>query len=60
MSWFIEMEVLDLIYHQFFFTTNSLRCKPSTSLNFQHLAPQTSVLAAAGIPSALSEYVSGK
>jgi hypothetical protein len=24
MSWFTGMEVLDLIYHQFFFTANSL------------------------------------
>jgi hypothetical protein len=24
MSWFMQMEVLDLIYHQFFFTADSL------------------------------------
>jgi len=54
------MEVLDLIYHQFFFTANSLGCQPTTSLYFQPLAPQTLALAASTIHCALSEYASGK
>jgi len=38
-SWFTQMEVLDLIYHQFFFTANSLGRQPTTSQFFQPLAP---------------------
>jgi len=59
-SLFTRMEVLDLIYHQFFFTANSLGRQPTTSQYFQPLAPQTLVLAAAAIHCALSEYASGK
>ena len=59
-SWFTQMEVLDLIYHQFFFTANSLRRQPTASQYFQPLAPQTLVLAAAAVHGALSEYASGK
>ena len=59
-SWFTQMEVLDLIYHQFFFTANSLGCQPTTLQYFQSLAPQTLALAAAAIHCALSEYTSGK
>jgi len=59
-SWFTRMEVLDLIYHQFFFTANSLGRQPTTSQYFQPLAPQTLALAAAAIHCALSEYASGK
>ena len=59
-SLFTRMEVLDLIYHQFFFTTNTLGHQPPTSQNFQPLTPQTLVLAAAAIHCALSEYASGK
>ena len=59
-SWFTRMEVLDLIYHQFFFTDNSLGRQPTTSQYFQPLAPQTLALAAAAIHCALSEYASGK
>jgi len=58
--WFMRMEVLDLIYHQFFFTANSLGRQPTTSQYFQPLAPQTLALAAAAIHCALSEYTSGK
>jgi len=58
-SWFMRMEVLDLISHQFFFTANSLGCQPTTSQYFQPLAPQTLVLAAAAIHCALSAYASG-
>jgi len=54
------MEVLDLIYHQFFFTANSLGRQPTTSQYFQPLAPQTLALVAAAIHCALSEYASGK
>ena len=59
-SLFTRMEVLDLIYHQFFFTANSLGRQPTTSQYFQPLAPQTLALAAAAIHCALSEYTSGK
>jgi hypothetical protein len=59
-SWFIQMEVLDLIYHQLFFTTNSLWRQSTTSHNFQPLAPQTLAPAAAAIHFVLSEYASGK
>jgi len=59
-SWFTRMEVLDLIYHQFFFTANSLGRQPTTSQYFQPIAPQTVALAAAAIHCALSEYTSGK
>jgi hypothetical protein len=54
------MEVLDLIYHQFFFTANSLGRQPTTSQFFQPLTPQTLVHVAAAIYCALSEYASGK
>jgi hypothetical protein len=40
-SWFTQMEVLDLIYHQLFFTANSLGWQTTTSQFFQPLAPQT-------------------
>ena len=59
-SWFARMEVLDLIYHQFFFTTNSLGRPPTTLQFFQPLAPQTLALVAAAIHCALSEYATGK
>jgi hypothetical protein len=58
--WFTRMEVVDPIYHQFFFTANSLGCQPTTSQYFQPLAPQTLVLAASSIHCVLSEYTSGK
>jgi len=53
------MEELDLIYHQFFFTADSLGRQPTTLHYFQPLAPQTLALAAAAIHCALSEYTSG-
>jgi len=59
-SWFPRMEVLDLIYHQFFFTANSFGRQPTTSQDFQPLAPQTLALVAAAIHCALSEYAGGK
>jgi len=59
-SWFTRMEVLDLIYHQFFFTANSLGRQPTTSQFFQPLAPQTLALVAAAIHCALSEYAARK
>jgi hypothetical protein len=37
-SWFTRMEVLDFIYHQFFFTANSLGRQPTTSQYFRPLA----------------------
>ena len=59
-SWFMRMELLDLIYHQFFFTANSLVHHPTTSQFFQPLTPQTLALVAAAIHCALSEYATGK
>jgi hypothetical protein len=59
-SWFTRMEVLDLMYQQFFFTANSLGCQPTTSQFFQPLTPQTLALVAAAIHCALSEYATGK
>jgi len=58
--WFTWMRVLDLIYHQFFFTANSLGHHPTTSQYFQPLALQAVALAAAAIHCARSEYASGK
>jgi len=54
------MEVLELIYHQFFFTENSLVCQPTTSQYFQPLTPQTLALTAAAIHCVLSQSASGK
>jgi hypothetical protein len=54
-SWFTPMELLDLIYHQLFFTANSLGCQPTTSHYFQPPASHTLALAAAAIYCALSE-----
>jgi len=59
-SWFTQMEVLDVIYDQFFFTPNSLGRQQTTPQYFQPLAPQTLALAAAAIHCALSEYASEK
>jgi hypothetical protein len=58
--WYTRMEVLDLIYHQFFFTANSLGRQPTTSQFFQPLTPQTLALVAAALHCALSEYATGK
>jgi len=52
-SWVPQMEVLDLIYHQLFFTANSLGRQPTTLQYFQPLASQTLALAAAAIHCAL-------
>jgi len=54
------MEVLDLIYLQFYFTANSLGQQPTTSQFFQPLPLQTLVLVSAAIHSALSEYANGR
>jgi hypothetical protein len=59
-SWFTRMEVLDLIYHQLFFTANRLGRQPTTSQFFQPLAPKTLALVAATIHCALLEYATGK
>jgi hypothetical protein len=55
-AWFTRMEVLDLIYHQFFFIANSFGRQPTTSQFFQPLTQQTLALVAAAIHCALSEY----
>jgi hypothetical protein len=54
------MAVLDLIYHEFFFTANSLGRQPTTSQIFKPLIPPMLALVAAAIHCALSEYASGK
>ena len=59
-AWFTRMAVLDLIYHPFFFTANSLGRQPTTSQFFQPLIPQTPPLVVAAIHCALSEYGTGK
>jgi len=59
-SWFTQMEVLDLMYHKFYFTTNSLGCQIATSQYYPPLAPQTLALKAAVIHCVLSEYASGE
>jgi len=59
-AWSTRMEVLDLIYHQFFFTANSLGQQPTTSQFFQPLTLQTLALVAAAIHCALPEYAIGK
>ena len=59
-AWFMWMEVLDLIYHQFFFTANSLGRQPTTLQFFQPLPLQTLAPVAAAIHCALSEYATGK
>jgi len=60
MLWFTQMEVLDFIYAQFLFTTNSLERQPTTLQYFQPPAPLTLALAATAIHCVLSEYASGK
>jgi len=54
------MEVLDPIYHQFFFTINWLGRQPTTLQYFQPLTLQTFTLAAAAIQFAISEDNSQK
>jgi len=54
------MEVLDLIYHLFIFTANSLGQQPTTMQFFQPLTPQTLALMAAAIYCMLSEYTTAK
>jgi len=57
--WFTLMEVLHLIYNQFFFTANSLGQQPTTSQFFQPLTPHTLALVAAATLCPLSEYATG-
>jgi hypothetical protein len=59
-AWFTQMEVLDFIYHQLFFTANILGRQPTISQFFKPLTPQTLALVAAAIYCALSEYATGK
>jgi len=55
-AWFTQMEVLDLIYHQFCFTANRLGRQLTTSQFFQPLTPPMLALVAAAIHCAPSEY----
>jgi hypothetical protein len=54
------MDVLDLIYHRVFFTSNSLGRQPTTSLLFQLLTPRTLAFLTAAIHHALSGYATRK
>jgi len=54
-AWFTWMEVLNLIYHQFFFPANSLGQQHTTLQFFEPLTPQTLELVAAAIHCALPE-----
>jgi len=60
MTWFMQMELLDTIYHQFFFTAKSLGQQLTTLQFFQPLSPQTLALVAPAIHCVLSEYATGK
>jgi len=59
-SWFTWMELLDVIYHQFFFSANNLGRQPTTSQFFQPLTPPMLALVAAAIHCLLLEYATGK
>jgi len=59
-SWFTQRDILDLIFQQFFLTTNSLGYQPRTAQYFQSLTLQTVVLPAAAAHCTPSEYASGK
>lgn len=59
-SWFALMEMLDLIFHHFFFYANNLGRQPTTSQCFQFLTRQMLVLVAAAICCAQSEYATRK
>ena len=59
-SWFTQMEVLDLIYYQFFSTANSLEHQPTSSQYFEALTQYTLAQAAAAINCVLSEYAREK
>jgi len=59
-SWFTRREVLDIIYHLFFYTTNSLEGMPTTFQYFQPLTLLTLALAMAAIHCMLFEYASAK
>jgi hypothetical protein len=54
------MEVVDLIYHQFFITTNSLGQQLTTLQFFQRLTLQILALVAAAFHCALSKYSPGE
>jgi hypothetical protein len=58
-AWFTRFEILDLIYHIFFFTVNSLGRLPHTAKYFDPVSPWTLAIAAAAIHCALSDYEQG-
>jgi hypothetical protein len=59
-SWFMQIEVCDLMSHQYFLPANSIGCHPTTWQYFQSRTAQTLALAAAAIHCAPSEYASGR
>jgi len=58
-SWFTQIEVIDLTFHHFLFTAKGFWCQPTASQYFQPLIPQTLALAANAIHCAVSDYASG-
>ena len=58
-AWFTRFEILDLIYHIFFFTVNSLGWLPYRAKYFDPASPWTLAIAAAAIHFALSDYEHG-
>jgi len=58
-SWSTQMEVLHLIYHQSFFTANSMGWEPMISQYVHHLSSQRLALGAAAMHCVLSEYGCG-
>jgi len=58
--WFTKLEVLELICHRFFYTTNCLGWQPTAFQLFQTLTLQTVPLAPTAIHCVLSEYATWK
>jgi len=58
--WITCMEVLHLMYDQFFFSANNIGRQPTTLQLFQPLTPQTLALVAAVFHCALFVHATGK
>jgi hypothetical protein len=58
-AWFTRFDILDLIYHIFFFTVNTSGQVPHTAKYFDLVSPWTLAIAAAAIHCALSDYEHG-
>jgi hypothetical protein len=55
-SWFQQIEVIDSVYHQFFFLANIMGCQSMTSLYFPPVTLQTLIVAAAAVHGTTSDY----